>query len=64
MQLLAQMPPELSALFTERTLVYATAGWLLITNLGRLLSAIRKGGGLISIWRGLIYGENTPKNKD
>lgn len=57
------LPPELAALFTERTLVYATAAWLLLQNAGRLYWAVRNGGGLVSIWRGLIYGANSPKEE-
>ena len=58
--MMAQIPPEIAGLFTEKTLVWATAGWLLIQNLGRAYQAIRNGGGLVSIWRGLVYGTNTP----
>ena len=58
--LLAQIPPELAALFTQKALVWATASWLLLQNVGRIYWAIRNGGGLLSIWRGLVYGANAP----
>lgn len=65
MKLLAQiLPPEIAALFNERTLVWVTAIWLLLQNAGRFYWAIRNGGGFISIWRGLIYGANSPKGDD
>ena len=63
MNLLAQIPPEIAGLLTERSLVYATAAWLLLQNAGRAYQAIRAGGGLVSIWRGLIYGTNVPSEK-
>lgn len=60
MNILAQLPPEIAGLFTERHLVYATAAWLMIQNVGRIYHAIRSGGGLRGIWRGLVYGANVP----
>lgn len=34
---------------------------LLIQVLGRVWSALRKGGGLVGIWKGIVFGENVPK---
>jgi hypothetical protein len=33
---------------------------ILAMGLGRVYKAIRSGGGLRGIWRGLLYGENAP----
>lgn len=56
------LPPEISNAIPSKWLVYATAGWLLLQNVGRIVQAIRGGGGLVGIWNGLMYGtnENTP----
>lgn len=29
--------------------------------LGRAFKALRNGGGLVGVWRGIIFGENVPK---
>ena len=57
-------PAQLSALFTQQHLVWATAAWLLLQNAGRAYHAIVSGGGLFSIWRALIFGTNTPAPKE
>jgi hypothetical protein len=59
--MIAQIPAELSALFTQQHLVWATAAWLLLQNAGRAYHAVAAGGGLVSIWRGLIFGTNVPR---
>ena len=61
--MLAQLPPEISGIFTQKTMAYAMAGWFILQNLGRVYQALRSGGGLVSIWRGLIYGTNVPTDK-
>lgn len=33
---------------------------LIVTTLGRIYSALKGGGGLIGVWRGIVYGTNTP----
>lgn len=60
MNILAQLPPEIAGLLTEHTLVYATAAWVLLQNIGRIYQAIQSGGGLLGIWRGLVFGANVP----
>jgi hypothetical protein len=59
--ILAQLPPELTGVFTEKNLKWAILAWFIVTNAGRFYSAVRNGGGLRGIYRGLIFGENTPK---
>ena len=59
--ILAQIPTEVLNAIPPKYLVYATAGWVLFQSLGRIWHAIASGGGIIAIWRGLIYGTNTPK---
>ena len=58
-----QIPTEIAGLFSERTLIWATAAWVLLQNAGRLYQAIVAGGGLVSIWRGLVFGTNVPTEK-
>jgi hypothetical protein len=29
---------------------------------GRAFAALRNGGGLIGVWRGILFGTNTPKS--
>jgi hypothetical protein len=60
--MLETLPPDIVNAIPPKWLVYATAGWLLLQNVGRIFQAIRGGGGLLGIWNGLIYGtnENTP----
>jgi hypothetical protein len=62
--MIAQIPPEIAALFTQKALLWATAGWLLLQNLGRIYHAIASGGGLVSIWHGVIFGTNVPTQKE
>ena len=34
---------------------------LVIQVLGRAFAGLRSGGGLVGIWRGIVFGTNTPK---
>ncbi len=62
--MLAQIPPEIVQAIPSKWVVYLTAGWVALQAAGRAYHAIRNGGGLISIWRGLLYGTNTPKDNN
>ena len=61
--MLAQLPPEIAGLFGAKTVAYATAAYVAAQSLGRVYQAIRVGGGLVSIWRGLMFGTNVPTEK-
>jgi hypothetical protein len=54
------LPPEVANTIPPKWLVYATAAWLLLQNAGRVYQAIRNGGGLVGVWRGVMYGSNVP----
>lgn len=62
--MLAQLPPEISGLLTSKTLTWVTAAWVLLQSAGRVYHAVVAGGGLLSIWRALIYGTNVPTAKE
>ena len=44
-------------------LPWITAAWVLITNVGRLVQAVKSGGGLVGMWNALLYGTNVPTEK-
>lgn len=55
---------ELHDLFqlTNQPEVSATVKWLFILRvLAEAYSALRSGGGIVGIYRGVVYGENMPK---
>ena len=54
------IPQEILKIMPANLLTYANAAVLVAMLLGRAYKAIRQGGGLASIWRGLLYGENVP----
>jgi hypothetical protein len=56
-----QIPPELLNTPVQEWQLNGVTVVLAIMLLGRLYSAIRKGGGLRGLWRGLVFGENVPK---
>jgi len=60
--MIAQIPPEILSAIPSRWLVWATAGWVLLQSGGRVYHAIASGGGFVTIWHGLLYGTNSPKN--
>lgn len=51
----------LLAILPDRYLTAANTLILLGMILGRAYHAIRSGGGLVSLWNGLLYGTNTKK---
>lgn len=55
-QIGAVIPPKYQSLLTLIVLLGMV--------LGRVYHAVRNGGGLVSIWRGLLFGTNTPKPVD
>lgn len=70
--ILGQIPPEIAALFSQKTLLWITAVWVLVTNVGRarhfiassglkFLDAVTSRGGLRGMWGAMVYGTNTPK---
>ena len=61
--LIAQIPPEVLSAIPSKYIVYANAGVALLFILGRVYHAVLAGGGLVSIWRGLVFGTNTPTPK-
>ena len=57
--MIAQIPTEILSAIPSKWVVYATAAWVGAQALGRIYQAVRSGGGLVSIWQGLLYGTNT-----
>jgi len=55
---------ELIKLLPPEKVLYATAGWLLIQNLGRIFHAWKAEGGWRGIRNALIFGTNTPSAKE
>jgi len=58
--MIAQIPTEILNAVPPKWLVYINSMLIVGAILGRTYQAIRAGGGLVSIWRGLLYGTNTP----
>ena len=52
------MPPEVLQSIPSKWMVYFNTAAVVCFILGRAYHAIRCGGGLVSIWRGLLYGDN------
>ena len=64
-----EIPAEVANLLPAKYMVYLNTALILGAILGRAVQALRSGGGLVSIWRGILFGTNstTPKqeaNKD
>lgn len=53
------VPPGLG--FLEKLQLNGVTAMVVIRAIGELYSSIRAGGGLIGIWRALLYGQNVPK---
>lgn len=51
---------ELMKLLPPKYVIYATAGWLLVQNLGRAWHGWTNAGGWRGIRNALIFGTNTP----
>jgi hypothetical protein len=56
-----QIPPELLNTPVQDWQLNGVTLVLGVMLAGRLYSAIRRGGGLKGLWRGLVFGENIPK---
>ena len=44
----------------DKWLPYITAAVVLAQVLGRVYHSLVNGGGLLGVWRGFLYGTNTP----
>ncbi len=55
-----EIPPELLSRPLREWQLNITSIAIAAMLLGRAYKAVRAGGGLRGIWRGLLYGENTP----
>ena len=55
------IPPELLNSPVQEWQLNGVTLVLAVMLVGRLYSAIRKGGGIKGLWRGLVFGENQPK---
>lgn len=48
----------------EHTIVWLLLTWTAMQALGRAYNSVAKKEGLRGIWRGLIFGTNTPKENN
>lgn len=56
------IPAEVIKVLPPNVAAYASLIAVVVFALGRAYHAIRGGGGLIALWRGLLYGTNSPKS--
>jgi hypothetical protein len=58
--MLAQIPPDILSAIPSKYITYATAAYCLVTMFGRALHAAAAGGGLVTMFRAVLYGTNIP----
>lgn len=52
---------QLNGILPARTVTYVILAWVLMQAIGRAYHAVAyHGGGLMTMWRALIFGTNTP----
>lgn len=57
--MIAQIPADIQSVLPAKWAAYASAAVVLVTMIGRAVTAIKNDGGLKAIWNSIVFGSST-----